>query len=186
VRRASQEADGMKKEDALRLLHKLWREYCPVSDREESRAERLRFCGRVLGQAVDSTSQLSEDDLALVIREIRSAMRQGSNVVSIRGKPMQSASREQVWKIRQIEIYLGWSNVPARLAGLLRDQFRVERPEQLSKRNAWRAIEALISIAARELVKSERGADHQVDRRELNQARKRIKEVLQTWRPDAA
>jgi hypothetical protein len=54
-----------------------------------------------------------------------------------------AGSRLGSFIILQLESCLGWAAVPERLAGFLRDKYKTERPEMLSFRYAWRAIESL-------------------------------------------
>jgi hypothetical protein len=56
------------------------------------------------------------------------------------------ASNKQIWKIRQLEKELGWDDNPKRLTSFLRKWYGVERPEWLSSRNAWKAIESLKKV----------------------------------------
>lgn len=161
----------------LRTFHTLWSQFAPRSDRDD----RLRFCSRTLGKAVDSTRQLSDEEFDVLISELRKQRHQGSGrVVSMRGQAVSAtgASQEQVWKIHQLEAWLGWRAVPERLAGFLRDKFRADRTATLSPRDAWRAIEALFNLAAQSA--GARGKTAKKD--EV----KRLKEVLRTWRPDAS
>jgi len=53
------------------------------------------------------------------------------------------ASKEQIWKIRQLEKELGWSDNPARLRGFMKKFAKVERIEWLKKWQAHKLIESL-------------------------------------------
>jgi len=92
-------------------------------------------------------------------------------------------SKRMLWKIRQVEHYLGWHTRPLRLERLLEEKFKTRRPEHLSHAQAWRAVEMLMAVAARERVKAERGPDYKVGKAELDAARDQIKQHLDTWRP---
>lgn len=152
----------------LREFQMLWRRYCPTGDAAESRAERLAWLARLLGKCVDSSKQLSATELALAVRELRAAMRRGSNVVRMpHGAPAEFASLEQVWKIRQLEAWLGWASVPERLGKFLETRFHARRGEALTRSTAWRVIEALLHIAARAEGKTKTA----------------IREELKQWRP---
>jgi hypothetical protein len=152
-----------------RTFHTLWTKY---AGNAAQRDDRLSFCARMLGRAVDSTKELSDDDFDMLIKELRKLMLQGSGrVVSMKGGAVTGASSEQQWKIRQLEAYLGWKAAPERLSGFLREKYHVERPEQLSARDAWRVIESLFGIAAA-------GFKGAAKRAEV----KRLKGVMQTWR----
>lgn len=156
----------------LKEFQMRWNRFAPNGDRNA----RLLWLGELLGKPVDSANQLSTEELDLACRELRSLSAQGSNrVVSMRGAPVKMASPEQLFKLKQLEIRIGWKAVPERLAGFLRSKYRVDRAEQLSARDAWRAIEALFGIAAAPHKGKEKTAEI-----------KRLKELLTTWRPDQA
>lgn len=158
----------------------LWNQFARVADR----GDRLLWCARQLGMPVDSMSLLSDDDFDCLIAELRRQLQQGSSrVVNLAGRAQRGPSKEQLWKVRQVEAYLGWKAVPERLAGFLREKFHVERPEQLSARDAWRVIEALIGVAAQsEMI---RHADGKPARGEKKLVVARLKGVLATWRSAA-
>jgi hypothetical protein len=132
-----------------------WREYCPVSGAAKSRAERLAWMALKIGRPVSSANDCSDAELVFCIKEIARGDRAGT------------PSDAQLWKIRQLEKWLGWADNRARLAGLLRKLFRVEYPTALSRQQCWRAIEALMNIGARKAGKS----------------KTEIREELKTWRP---
>lgn len=156
----------------LVTFHTLWSRFAPVANRND----RLRWIGKHLHRAVDSSKDVSEEEMGALIAALRREMAASSSrVVNMRGAPVAPASNEQQWKIRQLEVYLGWQRVPERLAGLLRDKYHVDRVDQLSAGGAWRVIETLFGIAAA----PHKGA---TKRAEI----KRLKELLRTWRPNAA
>lgn len=53
------------------------------------------------------------------------------------------ASNRQLWKIRQMEQQLGWSEQPKRLQGFIGKFYKVDRIEWLTSGQAWRLIESL-------------------------------------------
>ncbi|MNL83503.1 hypothetical protein D3C87_2111690 [compost metagenome] len=57
------------------------------------------------------------------------------------------ATKEQLWKIRQLAEQLGWKPDPQGLKGFLKKNYKVEQPEWLTRAQAWRAIEGLKKIA---------------------------------------
>ncbi len=159
----------MKNTKALRLLHTLWGQYSPAEDAAESRADRLAYLSRVVGRPVASAKELSAEEL-----------RAASNRLLHDLTSTALASQRQVWKIRQIERYLGWNRQRIRLETFLWKMYRARRPEDLSARNAWRSIEALVRIAARALAKDE-GSGTPAEVREWT---RRVKQQLESWRPE--
>jgi len=59
------------------------------------------------------------------------------------------ASFKQVGLIRRLEASLGWSEQPERLRAYLRKYYRVDKPEWLTKAQAWRATESLKKVLSR-------------------------------------
>lgn len=53
------------------------------------------------------------------------------------------ATKRQLWKIRQMESQLGWSENPKRLQSFVRKYYKVDNIEWLSSAQAWRLIESL-------------------------------------------
>jgi len=53
------------------------------------------------------------------------------------------ASKEQIWKIRQLEEALGWKDNPARLNGFMKKYYKTERIEWLKGWQAHKLIESL-------------------------------------------
>ena len=142
----------------LRHFQAAWREYCPVTDPAESRAERLVWLSAACGRSITSANDLSDAELVACIKALG------------KSNPASELTAAQLWKIRQLEKWLGWSDNSARLAGLLRKLFRVEYPQALSRQQSWRAIESLMQIAARNAGKS----------------KTEIREELRSWRPAVA
>ena len=142
----------------MRHLQAAWRDYCPVSGAAESRAERLVWLTAACGRSITSANDLSDAELEACIKGLA-----GGNTA---GAPSDS----QLWKIRQLEKWLGWSDNSARLAGLLRKLFKLDHPAALSRQQSWRAIEALMQIAARQAGKT----------------KTQIREELRSWRPAVA
>jgi len=140
----------------------LWKRFAPSADRDD----RLLWVARQLGRALESMKELREDDIALLVNELKRELRGGSNATT--------ATPEQLWKIRLIEQWLQWASTPERLFGFLRSKFKGEgNPAKLTARQAWRAIEALFHVAAGGFKGAEKTAEV-----------KRIKELLKTWRTE--
>lgn len=162
------------KRGLMNKLHASWKEYCPLRDRDESREERLRFLARLVGRVVASANEFTDVELAAACGAIASKLRAGA-------KP-EFATSAQVWKIHQIERFMGWHTEPRRLAGFLREKYSVERPEQLSARNAWRAIESLMWTCARIRACTAAGSPR-ATRAAVNKAHDEVKQDLRSWRP---
>jgi hypothetical protein len=142
----------------MRHLQAAWHDYCPVSGAAESRAERLVWLSATCGHTVSSANDLSDAELAVCIKGLAG------------GTPAGAPSDSQLWKIRQLEKWLGWADNSARLAGLLRKLFKLDHPAALSRQQSWRAIECLMQIAARQAGKT----------------KTQIREELRSWRPAVA
>lgn len=65
------------------------------------------------------------------------------------GSDSNKASKEQIWKIRELEKELGWSDNPARLQGFMKKFSGVEHKEWLKKWQANNLIEALKKMVER-------------------------------------
>lgn len=63
-------------------------------------------------------------------------------------RPVNRASKEQLWKMKQLAKQLGWDN-PKRLQGFVKKYGGVENPEWLTPAKAWRVIEGLKKLAER-------------------------------------
>ena len=142
----------------MRHLQAAWHDYCPVSGAAESRAERLVWLSAACGRSITSANDLSDAELVACIKQLAG------------GTPAGAPSEPQLWKIRQLEKWLGWSGNSARLAGLLRKLFKLDHPAALSRQQSWRAIECLMQIAARQAGKT----------------KTQIREELRSWRPAVA
>lgn len=59
------------------------------------------------------------------------------------------ASKRMLWKIRQLEVELGWADNPKRLQAFLRRFYQVDSPEWLTRAQAWRAIESLKKMVSK-------------------------------------
>ena len=168
----------------IRLMA-LWGQACPLRDASEARDGRLHYIAAVLGHPVASANDLTAAELAQVIRsldnDLSSSAKSADNLLRFPNRS--GISKRQLWKIRQIEVWLKWHTRPARLAGFLYAKFKTSRPEHLTHAQAWRAIEALTSLAARNRIKADCGAYYKVGREELATARDRLKTELQSWRP---
>lgn len=60
------------------------------------------------------------------------------------------ATKKEIWKIKQLVTELGWTDNPKRLNGFLKKYAGVERVEWLTHAKAWRVIEALKKLVARQ------------------------------------
>lgn len=58
-------------------------------------------------------------------------------------------TKKMLWKIRQLEKELGWDDSPMRLTAFLKKYYSVEKPEWLSRQEAWKAIESLKKVIER-------------------------------------
>jgi len=179
------------RKQVVRLMA-LWGDACPVKDVGESRDGRLHYIAAVVGHPVGSANDLTAAEIAQVTlsleHDLSAKAPASSTPASLAGKVLRfpnraGISKRQLWKIRQIEIWLGWHSVPARLEGWLDSLFKARRPEHLTHAQGWRAIEGLTSLAARERVKASRGAEYMVGRNELAAERDRLKGELLAWRP---
>jgi len=172
----------------VRLLA-LWGEVCPLTDAKEKKYERLRWLAQRVGRLVDSANDLSEEELEKCIRELQRSQESGVRSQKLKRFPNTSGITDrQLWKIWQLEHFLGWAGNPARLEGFLRAKFHESNPKFLSHAQAWRLIEMLFAIAAREEAKQRRpsASSGPVSAGELKGARAKLKRLLETWRPESA
>lgn len=65
-------------------------------------------------------------------------------------------TKKMLWKIRQLEQELGWDENPMRLAAFLKKYYGVEKPEWLSRQQAWKAIESLKKVVERKKAHGDR------------------------------
>ena len=198
----------------IQILQTLWSAKLRRAGRrlgpETSREERLRLIAEIVGHAVASSKELSWREANRVIHrlleEIRSAELSPAAIVAAgpeagaepESQPLAPSpsgpseaqlcpSEAQLWKIRQIEQYLGWGQPgknEKRLAGFLRAKFHVSQPEELPHDQAWRAIEALCAAGARSRIKARKGQAYRVKRDELTRAVAALKRKLEDWRPE--
>lgn len=63
-------------------------------------------------------------------------------------RPANRASKEQLWKMKQLAKQLGWDN-PKRLQGFVKKFGGVGKPEWLTPAKAWRVIEGLKKLVDR-------------------------------------
>ena len=127
-----------------------------------------------------------EDTVYLWLRSGRLRGWQPGGLPSEGSMPKDGPSDAQLWKIRQIEQYLGWGRPgkdERRLAGFLRTKFHVDQPEELTADSASSAIEALCAVGARQRIKARKGKAYAVKRAELTREVARLKHELQEWRP---
>lgn len=111
----------------------------------------------IWGLAKSKELNLTDDDLyAIIIRETgKDSMRQLTTkelnrVISVlidmkeryKARPGM-ASKEQLYKIKELEKALGWDDNPRRLQGFIRKYYKVERLEWLKFNDAIKLIESL-------------------------------------------
>ena len=171
------------------VLQTLWSKVCPLRDAKEKKYERLRWLAQQTGRIVDSANELTAAELGgciqALLSQVRELHRSGvpSNVLSFPNR--NGITREQRWKVTQLECYLGWNDSPGRLAGLLRSKFKDSggNLEHLNHAQAWRLIEMLFAIAARTEAKRGKEPGYKVPAAELKATRTLLKERLQSWHP---
>lgn len=169
------------RKQVVRLLT-LWGQFWSAagpSTAAESREARLHYIAAIIGRSVSSANDLAPSELAQVNRTLTSELKRIPRVPN----PESRLSTSMLWKIRQLESFLRWSPVPARLSGFLQDKFGVRAPDRLTRAQASRAIEALFRVAARNTVKTRLGQDHEVGKRELAAEVRVIKDALRSWSP---
>lgn len=93
----------------------------------------------------DSMRQCSEQEL----RRVVFVLRQLQGEQHFTGN---RATKRQIWKIRQYEQELGWADRPQRLQSFLHKYYRTERPEWLTRGQAWKAIESLKKLKEKTVV----------------------------------
>lgn len=197
----------------LKILHTLWSARVRRAGKrprpERSREERLSHIAEIVGHTVASSRELSWREANRVIHRMLEEARvrerlPGGAAAAGTGEeagqvqvaasaaetpetaPSGGLSESQLWKIRQIEQYLGWGRPgkdERRLDGFLRAKLHVDRPEDLSADSASAAIEALCAVGARLRIKARKGKTHAVKRAELTREVAALKRELQEWRP---
>jgi len=200
----------------VKILHTLWSAKLRRAGRrprpERSREERLRQIAEIVGHAVASSRELNWREANRVIHRLLEEARVeslspsggaalGAEAEAGQGRalsaepgglpsegfgPKDRPSDAQLWKVRQIEQYLGWGRPgkdERRLAGFLRTKFHVDQPEDLTADSASSAIEALCGVGARQRIKARKGKAYAVKRAELTREVARLKHELQEWRP---
>lgn len=169
---------------------------------EISRTVQLRQISEIVGHEVDTCKALNWQEANQVIHRLLEELgprkpipagvdaerpSEGAAAVVAEAHPIlspvdaPSASDTQLWKIRQIEQFLGWSRrggTAKRLAGFLRVKFHVGRPEQLAHDQAGRVMEALCAVGARQRIQKRKGKDHAVGKEELAREVSAIKQEL--------
>lgn len=101
-------------------------------------------------------SDLNKHQAIMIIDELEHrAGRSTRCVVLPDNRQVVLATKEQLWKMRQLEKQLGWDANPKRLRGFCRKYAgKVENIEWLTKAQAWRVIEGLKALLAREQEKA--------------------------------
>ena len=162
---------------------------------ERSREARLRRIAEIVGREVQSSKDLTWREANRVIHRWLEEARTpdasagtepgaaaGESVPEIPDRPTEA----QLWKIHQIEQYIGWNGPrrqEQRLSGFLQKKFYVDSPEQLRHDQAWRAIEALCAVGARERIRARKGKTYAVKPAELTREVAALKQELQDRRP---
>ena len=194
----------------VKILHTLWSARLRRAGQrprpERSREERLQHIAAIVGHAVASSRELSWREANRVIHRLLEETRTENRLPSgapaggpegeigegrVLSEPPDAApsgalTDAQLWKIRQIEQYLGWGRPgkdERRLDAFLRVKFHVDRPEDLTPDSASGVIEALCAVGARQRIKARKGKAHAVKRVELTREVARLKRELQEWRP---
>jgi hypothetical protein len=147
---------------------------------------RLRFLAQQIGRIVDSANDLSDDELETCIHALQQLQRTAATRPrsNLRRFPNRTGiTKEQIWKIRQLESFLGWALVPARLAGFLEHVYHVRQPGDLTHARAWQCIESLFNTAARSGLKADKGAAYHVPKDELAARVAILKVHLSSWQP---
>ncbi len=167
---------------------------------EISRTVQLRQISEIVGHEVDTCKALNWQEANQVIHRLLKELgpqkplsagvdaerpSEGAAAVVTEAHPIlfpvDAPSDAQLWKIRQIEQFLGWSRpggTAKRLAGFLRAKFHVDRPEQLAHDQAGRVMEALCAVGARQRIQKRKGKDHAVRKEELAREVSAIKREL--------
>ena len=145
----------------IRILQTLWSARLRREGKrlraESSRQARLQRISAIVGRPVHSSKELNWREANRVIEKLLQELdgRRASGEAAPEGSLEAMLSSAQLWKIQQVAQYLGWSQAGAwdrRLTGFLHSKFHVERPENLTHDQAWRAIEALCAVGARERI----------------------------------
>ena len=175
----------------IRILQTLWsarlRREGKRLGAESSRQARLQRISAIVGRPVHSSKELNWREANRVIERLLQELdgRRASGEAAPEGSPEAMLSSAQLWKIQQVAQYLGWSQAGAwgrRLTGFLHSKFHVERPENLTHDQAWRAIEALCAVGARERIQRRKGKRYSIGREELSQEVAILKQELHSWR----
>lgn len=194
----------------VKILHTLWSARLRRAGQrprpERAREQRLQLFAEIVGHAVASSRELSWREANRVIhRLLEEARRQNQAPSGAPGAepedkiaedralaatpnaaPSGSLTDAQLWKIRQIEQYLGWGRPgkdERRLDAFLRAKFHADRPEDLTPDSASGTIEALCAVGARQRIKARKGKAHAVKGAELTREVAALKRELQEWRP---
>lgn len=190
----------------IRILQTLWsarlRREGKRLGAESSRQARLQCISAIVGHPVHSSKELNWREANRVIEKLLQELGGKRNIYCVshaageeapfaaveaaEGSPEAMLSSAQLWKIQQVAQYLGWSQAGAwdrRLTGFLHSKFHVERPEDLTHDQAWRVIEALCAVGARERIQRRKGKTYSIGREELSQEVTTLKQELHSWRP---
>lgn len=87
-------------------------------------------------------SKMTKHEASLIIDDLERRAGRGRNAAL--------ATKKQLYKIRCLEEQLGWQDNPNRLRKFCLKYAGVEDPRWLTKDKAWRIIEGLKSLAARQ------------------------------------
>jgi len=97
-------------------------------------------------------SELDKYQAVKIIDELEHRAGRPARCVVLPGQGrVELATKEQIWKIGQLEKELGWDTNPKRLKGFCRKYAgKVENIKWLTKARAWRVIEGLKALIERE------------------------------------
>jgi hypothetical protein len=155
-------------------IHCTWKEIRPdlTHPSEESREALLSFTEAELKLTqLGSLSELTNAKLSRLIESLvleqqqprlAGCQSQGGSPAASRAEVSHLASKEQVWAIKQILNYLGWT-VEFR-AKFIRERYRCESPSMLTSRNAKAMIRILLNVASARDLKSKLGNETKVSK----------------------
>ncbi|MED1851850.1 DUF1018 domain-containing protein [Brevibacillus borstelensis] len=83
-----------------------------------------------------SISQLTKESAKILIDRL-------GRLVGEQPPKRKMASKQMLWKIRQLEQQLGWNDNPKRLQAFMRKYAGVDRLEWLTQQKAWKLVESL-------------------------------------------
>lgn len=97
----------------------------------------------------DHISELTKFEAAGVIDSLEAKIRPRS--VTKAGKKIPLATKKQLWLMHKLEQELGWQYNPKRLQGFCRKYAGIDNVDWLTRDQAWRVIEGLKALVARDV-----------------------------------